>query len=234
MEGPILIIGGTRGTGRLIALRLLDDGLRVRVLARNPAAARERLDDRCEIVRGDLTDAPSLPPALADARHVIFTAGCRSGHPVRSTTVRKTEYQGVVNSLAAAEAAAFNGRFLYMTSSGVGQRSFWTFSLNLYQGNTLHWRWRAEAAILASKIPYTIIRTGVLLNAQSRPHAIMVTQQALPLSPRHRIARADVAEVFRAALDEPAAIRATFEIAWQPTPRVAWREALTMLASNPS
>jgi NADH dehydrogenase len=170
-DGPVLVIGGTRGTGLLIALKLIDEGLPVRVLARNPGVARQRLGSRCEIVHGDLTDAPSLYPALANVGHVIFTAGCRSGRPVGSARIRRTEYLGVVNTLAAADATHFGGRLLYMTSSGIGQRSFWTFGLNLYKGNTLHWRQRAETAIRASGVAYTILRTGMLMNARPRPEA---------------------------------------------------------------
>jgi hypothetical protein len=48
-------------------------------------------------------------------------------------------------------------------------------------------------------IAYTIIRTGILMNRASGQRVIEVTQLPLPLSPRYRIARADVAEVFLAA-----------------------------------
>jgi len=70
-----------------------------------------------------------------------------------------------MNTLTAASRAGFTGRFLYMTASGVGSRSFWTVALNLYKGNTLKWRARAETAIRASGLHYTIIRTGMLTNA---------------------------------------------------------------------
>jgi uncharacterized protein YbjT (DUF2867 family) len=233
IDGPILVIGGTRGTGLLIARQLLHDGARVRVLARNPTDARKRLGSEYEIIRGDLTDAPSLFPAFAAVRHVIVTAGCRSGRPVRSTKIRKTEYEGILNTLAAARAAHFRGRLLYMTSSGVDQRSFWTFGLNVYKGNTLRWRGRAETAIRASSFAYTVIRTGMLTNGAARPRSILLTQRPLPLSPRYRIARADVAQVFCAALGETAAVRATFEIAWQRAPERAWREALANLRPDP-
>ena len=46
----------------------------------------------------------------------------------------------------------------------------------------------------------------------------MVTQRPLPLSIRDRIARADVADVFVAALDHPRAVRATFEVVWGDGP----------------
>jgi hypothetical protein len=110
-----------------------------------------------------------------------------------------------------------------MTSSGVTTRSFSTLFLNLYKGNTLVWRRRAEDEIRAGGLDYTIIRTGVLLNRSSGQRAIEVTQAALPLSLRYRIARADVAESFVAAIDHPRAIRTTFEVVWgRGKRRVAW------------
>ena len=213
-DAPILVIGGTRGTGLLIARLLLQQGTAVRVLARDPARATRALGPAAAVVAGDLTREATLRPAVAGARHIIFTAGCRSGRPVREATVRRTEYGGVVNTLTAASRVGFTGRLLYMTASGVGTRSFWARALNLYKGNTLAWRARAEAAIRESPLPYTIIRTGVLTNQAGGRHAIELTQRALPLSPRYRIARADVAAAFVAALPHPRTVRATFEIVW--------------------
>ena len=110
-----------------------------------------------------------------------------------------------------------------MTASGVGTRSFWARALNLYKGNTLVWRQRAEDVIRASGLPYTIIRAGMLVNRPAGTHAIELTQRQLPLSPRYRIARADVAEAFAAALDHPRATRATFEVIWKRDgPPVSW------------
>ena len=176
--------------------------------------AARQLGAAFEIIPGDITQEATLVPAVDGAGHIIFTAGCRSGRPVSSRQVRRTEYGGVVNALAVASRQGFEGRFLYMTSSGVGATSFWTLALNLYKGHTLHWRQRAETTIRASGLPYTIIRTGVLMNAPGGAHAIEVTQEALPLSPRYRIARADVAAAFVAALDHPRTVRATFELVW--------------------
>lgn len=219
----ILVIGGTRGTGLLIAQLLDRQGLPVRVLARDSVRAAERLGPTVQVVAGDITKEDTISPAVEAASHIIFTAGCRSGRPVSEAQVKATEYHGVLNTLAAARRAGFAGRFLYMTSSGVTTRSFSTLFLNLYKGNTLVWRRRAEDELRASGLDYTIIRTGVLLNRSSGQRAIEVTQAALPLSLRYRIARADVAESFVAAIDHPRAIRTTFEVVWgRGKRRVAW------------
>ena len=231
---PIVLIGGTRGTGLLIAGLLLERGYPIRVLARDPETAAKKIPHPAEIVRGDITIASSLPEAVRGARHIIFTAGCRSGRPVGPRTVKRTEYDGVANTLATARETGFDGRFLYMTASGIGMRSFWTMALNIYKGGTLKWREQAERLIRESGLSYTIIRAGVLLNQPAGKHPIELMQGRLPLSPRYRIARADVAEVFVAAMEAPRAARATFEIAWSPRPRRGWFESLNSLTSDGS
>jgi nucleoside-diphosphate-sugar epimerase len=210
----VLVIGGTRGTGRLIAELLLRQGRAVRVLARDPASAARRLDGSIEIVPGDITKPSTLPRAVDAARAIILTAGCRSGHPARERRIRETEFEGVRNVIAAARSTSFGGRLLYMTSSGVTTRSLATVLLNLYKGNTLLWRLAAEVEVRRSGLDYTIIRAGFLLNAPGGRHSLLVTQNPLPLSLRYRIARQDVAEAFVAALAHPTTSRTTFEIVW--------------------
>jgi uncharacterized protein YbjT (DUF2867 family) len=214
MHQPILVIGGTRGTGLLIVRRLRQQGNAVRVLACDPARAATLFEQSVEIIEGDLTKAETLPAAIGGARQMIFTAGCRSGYPVREARVKAVEYEGVRHTLAVARGVGFAGRFLYMTSSGVESPSFAARCLNLWKGNTLVWRRRVEDEIRASGLAYTIIRTGVLLNRPAGQHVIELTQKALPLSWRYRIARADVAEIFVAALEHPKAARSTFEVVW--------------------
>jgi uncharacterized protein YbjT (DUF2867 family) len=94
-------------------------------------------------------------------------------------------------------------------------QNFATRCLNLWKGNTLVWRRRVEEEIRASDVDYTVIRTGVLLNRPGGEHVLRMTQQPLPLAWRYRIARADVAQVFVAALVHPKASRTTFEAVWE-------------------
>ena len=234
VTSSILIIGGTRGTGLLIAQLLTQRGRPVRVMARDPERAATVLPPGVEIVPGDLTREATLPPAVAGVSYIVFTAGCRSGRPARESRIIATEYQGVLKTLEAARHTGFSGRFLYMNASGGSSRSFASWALNLYKGNTLVWRHRAEEGIRASGFDYTIIRAGVLLNSPPGRHAITVTQEALPLSPRYRIARGDVAEAFVAALDHPRAGRATFDVVWgRGTEREEWSTLLQHLRPDP-
>ncbi len=105
----VLVVGGTGGTGLLIAHLLLQSGYRVRVLARNPIQAARRLGSAVEVVPGDVTQPHTLSSAVRDITHLFFTAGVAMGF-AREQLIVATEYQGVLNVLAAARQAGFRGR----------------------------------------------------------------------------------------------------------------------------
>lgn len=208
----VLVIGGTRGVGLLIARVLLRQGYGVRVLARNPDTAAPHLGPDIDVVAGDITKPDTLPRAVQGCANIIFTAGVHSGRFAREALVKETDYGGVLNTLDAARQTGFGGRFVYLNSIGIATRSVAATMLNLIKRNTLVWRARVEDQIRASGIDYTIIRVGFLTNQPSGQRAIEVSQGALPLAPRHRIPRADAAEVFVAAIQHPRASCTTFEI----------------------
>jgi uncharacterized protein YbjT (DUF2867 family) len=211
---PVLVIGGTRGTGLLIAHLLLKRGHAVRVLARDPSEAASRVGPGIEIVAGDITKAETLTPAVRGSAHIILTAGVPSGRMAPESLVKLTDYQGVLNTLTAARATGFAGRFVYLNTIGIMRASLTGWLLNRMKRNALVWRRRVEEDIRASGIDYAIIRVGLLTDDPAGTRAIDVGQRNLPLAPWYRIARADVAEVFVAAMTHPAASRTTFDIVW--------------------
>jgi uncharacterized protein YbjT (DUF2867 family) len=229
---PIVVIGGTRGTGLLIANSLSERGYPVRVLARRPVEARARLHHAVQVMQGDLTVPATLPPILDGADHLVVTAGCRSGRFATEPQIRATEFEGMQNVLRAAKEVGFAGRLHYMNSSGVTGHSLATRLLNLYKGNTLRWRCRIEAAIRSSGHDYAIIRAGFLVNYGAGTHPILISQTPLPLSLRYRIARADVAEVFVAALGTPGLRRTTFEVVWGKGPATLPRVSVAAMKSD--
>jgi uncharacterized protein YbjT (DUF2867 family) len=234
MSPRVLVIGGTRGTGLLIVRRLQAKGDQVRVLARDPARARRQLGPDVEVVAGDLTRAETLVPAVRGTDHIVITAGVHSGRYAPEDLVRRTDYQGVVDTLAAARTCGFAGRFLYMNSIGIATPSLAATLLNLVKRNTLVWRRRVEHEIRGSGLDYTIIRVGFLVDRPAGRRQVVVGQDALPLAPRHRIPRADVADAFVAALRHPAASRATFEIvSGRGTPLEDWASLLDRLQPDP-
>ena len=209
----VLVVGATRGTGFLVARLLLQRGHRVRALARDPVRGAAVLGSDVEVVAGDVTKPETLTGAVQGVDHVIFTAGVAVGMR-RERTIIATEYRGVLNTLDALKSAGFRGRFLYMTSIGVTQPSVAAAFLNLIKGNTLRWRARAEEAIRESGVDYTIVRAGILVNGPAGRRAIEVHKEPLPLSPKYKIARADVAAAIVDALQRPDASRTTFDVVW--------------------
>ena len=209
----VLVIGATQGTGYQIASRLLQEGYRVRGLARNEAKAKRTLSSRVEVVLGDITKAGTLPDAIKDVDHVIFTAGVTQ-RPAGERLIIATEYEGVKNVITTAHKTGFNGRFLYMTSIGVTKSSLAATLLNLVKRNTLTWRRFAEDEIRKSGLDYTIVRAGFLTNGPGGRRAIEVSQRAYPLALKYKISRADVAETFVQALKHPQTRRTTFEVVW--------------------
>jgi uncharacterized protein YbjT (DUF2867 family) len=213
--GPVLVIGATQGTGRHVVDRLLRDGWRVRVLARDPARAAAVFGDAVEITRGDLTALETLLPAMDGVSHVVLTAGVTK-RPAPERLVKATEFDGTLNVLGSARSAGLRGRLLYMSAIGTTRWSPLAFLLNLIKGNTLKWRRRAEEELRASGLEYTIVHAGVLNDRPAGERPIVVTQRRLPLSPRYRISREDAAEVLVRALGDPRTRNATLDVVWGP------------------
>lgn len=192
--------------------------------------ARRQLGDDVEIIEGDLTVPATLVEAPRNVSHIIVTAGVRSGRFAREPVVRATEYEGILSTIAAAQAQGFTGRFVYMTSIGVTQASVFGTALNLWKGNTLVWRRRAEEAIRSSGMDYTVVRSAFLLNRRAGRHEICVTQKDRPLNLRELMSRADLAEVLIQAAFQLQASRSTIEVSWCGGPRrTAWDQLFRSL-----
>ena len=228
----VLVIGATRGTGSLIAQRLLREGYRVRILTRSAAKADAMFGDSVEVAVGDVTQPDSLSGAVSGVDHLVLTVGVTK-RPAGERLVRATEYDGTLTVLTAAQAAGLPGRFLYMSAIGTTKWSLLAFLLNLIKGNTLRWRRRAEERIRASGLAYTIVHAGILTKAPAGRRRVEISQHEYPMALRYQIGRDDVAEVFVQALRRPEARSTTFDAVWArgqgPTP---WETAFAGLAPD--
>lgn len=170
---------------------------------------------------------------MQDVERIIFTAGAPSGWYAPESLVKATDYDGVIDTLAAARGAGFQGRFVYLNTIGIEMPSLAGFLINLLKRNTLLWRRRVEDKIRGSGLDYTIIRVGFLLDRPGGKRAINVSQGALPLALGNRVARADVAEAFVEAMEHPCASRTTFEIVWGDGPRqLSWNQLFGRLTAD--
>ena len=61
---------------------------------------------------------------------------------------------------------------------------------------------------------YTIVHAGILTDAPGGQRAIEISQSELPIAPKYRISREDVAEIFVQALRDPRTRNTTFDAVW--------------------
>ncbi len=102
-ERAVLVTGANGFVGSHLVDHLLASGRRVRVLVRRSSALRY-LPYGVEIVFGDITDAPSLPPALAYVSTVYHVAGLVATH--RNSAYFEVNEGGTRNLLGACRKAA--------------------------------------------------------------------------------------------------------------------------------
>lgn len=221
---PVLVLGATGRTGRLVVEALQAEGRPVRVFVRDAATAG--FGTGVEIVTGDVRDAATLAPAMAGVAAVISALG--SGEPSGPNGPEAVDSQGVRN-VAEAAAAAGVGHVVLVSSMGATQEDH---PLNRMFGNVLRYKLAGENALRASGVPYTIVRPGGLLDEPGGRGRIVFLQGDPPM--QGAIPRADVARVCVAAIGSAAAFNRTFEIVSEPgAPRDNLAPVFTALAPDP-
>ncbi|KAK3023008.1 hypothetical protein RJ639_045002 [Escallonia herrerae] len=113
---------------------------------------------KLEIVVCDLERREQIGPALGNASIVLCCIGASEKEVLDVTGPYRIDYQASKNLIDAATIAKVN-HFILLTSLGTNKVGFPAAILNLFWG-VLIWKRKAEEALLASGIPYTIVRPG--------------------------------------------------------------------------
>lgn len=94
--GVVLVAGATGGVGKRVVRRLVEKGYKVRCLVRDIDKARSIVDDKAELVVGDITKSETLTPLLMTNIQAVICCTAVKVQPVEGDTPDRAKYnQGI-------------------------------------------------------------------------------------------------------------------------------------------
>lgn len=206
---PLILVTGATGYigGRLVP-RLLEDGYRVRVLARDPARLQGRTWlAQVEVAQGDVLDPASLAPALAGVTAAYYLI-----HSMRGNADFHQRDLAAARNFGAAAKAGGVRQIIYL--GGLGDPA-----ADLSQH--LQSRHQTGQALREAGVPVTEFRAGIIVGSGSISfEMIRYLTERIPIMicPRWVFTRSqpisirDTLDYLVAALETPACLGRTIEI----------------------
>jgi len=213
-DGPVVVTGATGRTGSLVYNQLKSKSLPVRALVRNVTKAREYLgctkcDESEGIFVGDVTEPDSLVAPMKGAGSLIIASSAvpifdkypdchfpKGGEPLA------VDWIGAKATLAAfAHATAGRGLGQVVLISSMGTTS--PEDSKDPCGHISFYKLNFEAELMASGLPFTIVKPCGLLDTPPLTTELVVGHDDdLTVNPP-TVSRADMARVCIAALQQP-------------------------------
>jgi uncharacterized protein YbjT (DUF2867 family) len=166
----ILVAGATGGVGQLVVAKLLAKDLQVCALTRTRAKAESMFEQRVEIIEGDIRESNPLKNVTKGISYIICCTGTTAFPSLRwdfanwfqpANSPKVVDGEGVRNLVAAAPRDL--KRFVFVSSCGVLRKDQLPFNI-LNAFGVLDAKLIGETAIASSRLPYTIIRPGRLID----------------------------------------------------------------------
>uniref|UniRef100_A0A7S0WZ20 NAD(P)-binding domain-containing protein n=2 Tax=Pyramimonas obovata TaxID=1411642 RepID=A0A7S0WZ20_9CHLO len=157
-----------------------------------------------ELVEFDVEDPASLPAAIGDATIIVCCIGAPEDKPLDASLPKRIDGTGTKNLIEAARAAGIR-HFVLQSSLGTGRFGWPAAVLNLFWGVLDHKR-DAELALVASGVPFTIVRPGGMerpTDAYEETHNILLAAPDTTFG--GQISRRQVAAICADAACHPAA-----------------------------
>ena len=193
----ILVAGGTGRLGTLLVARLVERGLHVRILTRDPTGARRLARDLVTVVRGDVRDRQTLGPATAGVDIVVSAVhGFAGPRPNSPATVDR---DGNANLIDAAQAAG--AELVLISTVGAAADS----PMELFR-----MKHAAEQHAISRGIPTTIVRATAFAELWIELLDQTAARSGRPLvfgrgeNPINFVSAADVAALAERAVVDPA------------------------------
>jgi uncharacterized protein YbjT (DUF2867 family) len=203
----VAIAGGHGKVGMLLGKLLVEGEDAAWGLIRNPAQEADLQAAGIEPVLCDLEGGHDVAAAIGGADAVVFAAGAGPGSgPERKWSL---DYGGAVKLIEAAKAAGVR-RYVIVSSMGAGDAP--AEGGDVF-GEYLRAKAKADQALIASGLDYTIVRPGSLTD--DSPTGLVKVGEVLDSG---EVSRADVAAVLAAVLHHDNTIGKTFELRSGETP----------------
>ncbi len=196
----LLVIGGSRGTGRALVEQAIDAGHQVRVMIRDPEQASALEAIGASTVEGDLEG--ELNQAFGGVDAVAFCAG--SGSTTGPDATLRVDLHGAVRTFDACRDHGID-RYVMLSSMAADDPQRGPEAIRHY----LAAKHAADRLLLASGLAGTVVRPGGLTDDPPTGAIELGTPR---LADRGSIPRADVAAVMLACFDRPRTAGAVFEI----------------------
>jgi len=197
--GPVLVFGGTRGTGLEIVRKLRERGESVTVAVRSTSDTRELEKLGIDTVVADALVTAQVNAAVASGNFVavISTLGTTRGEKHK-----RPDFVGNRNVINAVKSAGIN-RFLLITVIGAGNsvEAAPGFSRR-FLAEVIALKTQAEDHLRVSGLDYTIIRPGGLGDVPTTGTAVLAEDPGA----FSFIGRADLADLVVQALGDPATV----------------------------
>jgi NAD(P)-dependent dehydrogenase (short-subunit alcohol dehydrogenase family) len=218
MSKKILVIGGTRGTGKAAIEQSIDLGYSVTLVARDPAKAKSLFGDTVNIVYGDVTRLENLQTVInSDFDAIIYTVDITGGVGGRGffasrQSVREIVYDGVVNTVDAAKKQGFKNQFILLTTLGLEQPSLIMTVLDTIKPGVIRASQDKATYLIQSGLPYTIVQAGALHDGKVSREPLVVSQGDIQMQINYQISRQYLAQILVATVGNPLAIDKTFNV----------------------
>ncbi|PZE22145.1 SDR family oxidoreductase [Paenibacillus xerothermodurans] len=198
----VLVVGSNGQIGRQVIDLLLSSGEhQARAMVRTAEQAERFRALGAETVVADLEgEVEAITEAARGCDAIVFTAGSGGHTPADKTLL--VDLDGAVKTMEAAEQAGVD-RFIMVSAIQAHNRSRWAESIKPYYA-AKHY---ADRMLEATKLNYTIVRPGGLLNEPGTGRVAAAENLA-----RGSIPRADVAAFILAVLQAPNTYRRSFDL----------------------
>jgi putative NADH-flavin reductase len=179
MTAKLILITGATGNvgGRLLPL-LVEDGWRVRCLARQPERLSSRVPARVEVVPGDVLDAASLSPTMQGVEAAYYLV-----HSMGATGDFEEQDRLAADNFASAAAAAGVQRIIYLGGLGEDEAEL---SARLRSRHEVGERLRAHG------VPVIELRASIIIGSGSLSEGTLFDFSTVTNATAWQIANDDV------------------------------------------